>query len=93
VPGARSISIRACRIDPHLQTKMEKHVAGLLYSGMIQITHSPFSSLVLMVNKKEEGTWIMVTHYRHVNALTLKGKYPIPVIDELLDEVAGACWF
>jgi hypothetical protein len=31
--------------------------------------------------------------YMHLNALTIKSKYPVPIIDELLDELAGACWF
>jgi hypothetical protein len=31
--------------------------------------------------------------YRHLNALTVKSKYHVPIIDELLDELYGACWF
>jgi hypothetical protein len=35
----------------------------------------------------------MVVDYRHLNALTIKGKYPLPIIDEMLDELSGACFF
>lgn len=31
--------------------------------------------------------------YRHLNALNVKNRYPLPVIDELLDELSGAAWF
>jgi hypothetical protein len=34
-----------------------------------------------------------VVDYRHLNALSVKGKYPLTVIDELLDELSGAQWF
>jgi hypothetical protein len=37
--------------------------------------------------------WRLVVDYRHLNALTVKGKYPLSFIDELLDELSGACWF
>jgi hypothetical protein len=43
--------------------------------------------------KKGDNTWRLVVDYRHLNALTVKGKYPLPVIDELLDELAGSHWF
>ena len=35
----------------------------------------------------------MCVDYRYLNALTVKNKYPIPVVDELLDELAGSQWF
>lgn len=59
---------------------------------MIQHSNSAFSSPVILV-KKKDSTWHMVVDYRHLNALAVKGKYPLPVIDELLDELAGAAWF
>ena len=57
------------------------------------MSNSPFSSPALLVKKKEEGAWRLVIDFRHVNALTVKSKYPIHIIDELLDELAGDRWF
>jgi hypothetical protein len=47
---------------------------------------------VLLV-KKKDGSWRFCVDYHHLNAITVKGKYPVPVIEELLDELASASWF
>lgn len=92
MPGARPVTIRPYRVAPHLKTEIETQVSELLQSGMIRPSNSAFSSPVILVKKKDH-TWRMVVDYKHLNALTLKGKYHLPVIDELLDELAGASWF
>lgn len=64
----------------------------MLSSGLIQPSKSPFSSAVLLV-KKKDGTFHFCVDFRHLNAITAKIKYPVLVIEELLDELTGASWF
>jgi hypothetical protein len=92
IPGARPVSMRPYRVALALKSEIEKHVQELLAQGVITHSNSAFASPVILVRKSDQ-TWRLVVDYRHLNALTEKGKYPVPVIDELLDELAGARWF
>lgn len=86
------MSIRPYRVAPELKSEIERQVKELLEQGLITHSNSAFGVPVLLVNKGEVD-WRLVFDYRPLNALTIKGKYPLPVIDELLDELAGAQWF
>lgn len=64
----------------------------MLNQGTIQHSTSPFSFLALLVKKKDEGFRLCVD-CRTLNALTIKDKFLIPTVDELLGELYGACIF
>ncbi|XP_062187935.1 uncharacterized protein LOC133891241 [Phragmites australis] len=92
LPGAQPFKLRPYRYNPAQKDEIEKQIKDLLQNGMIQTSSSPFASPALLV-KKKGGDWRLCVDYRRLNALTVKNKYPLPIIDELLDELAGAKWF
>ena len=92
IPGATPVNVRPYRYPPAIKDEIEKQVTEMLKSGIIQHSVSPFSSSVLLVKKKDH-TWRFCVDFRHLNAITMKSKYPVPIIDEFLDELAHASWF
>jgi hypothetical protein len=92
VPGAIPFRLRPYRYNPAQKDEIETQISELLRNGMIQPSNSPFASPIILARKKT-GDWRLCVDYRRLNALTVKNKYPLPVIDELLDELQGAKWF
>ncbi|XP_039811591.1 uncharacterized protein LOC120674480 [Panicum virgatum] len=92
IPGARPVNIRPYRYPPALRDEIEKQVADMLQKGLMQPSSSSFSSPILLV-KKKDGSYRFCVDFRHLNALTMKSKFPVSVFDQLMDELASASWF
>ena len=67
-------------------------VEEMLEAGILRPSQSSYFAQVVMVHKKE-GPWHMCPDYRELNKITIKDKFPILVIDELLYELHGLVYF
>ena len=92
VEGARPPAHRVYRLSPAEDAELKKQLDAYLQAGQIEPARSPFGAGVLFARKKD-GTMRMCIDYRALNNITQKDKYPLPRIDEMLDNMAGAEFF
>ncbi|KAJ3698219.1 hypothetical protein LUZ61_001924 [Rhynchospora tenuis] len=92
IPGAKPVNLRPYRYSYFQKLEIETIVEELVNSGVIQPSTSPYASPVLLV-KKKNGGWRMCIDYRRLNDSTVKDKFPIPIIEDLLDELHGSKYF
>ena len=76
----------------HMNSEIDGHISDMLRRGVIQPSKSPWASGIVMVTKKD-GTKRFCVDYRRLNDVTLKDSYPLPRIDNSLEQLAGAQWF
>ncbi|WVZ85174.1 hypothetical protein U9M48_032124 [Paspalum notatum var. saurae] len=92
LPGIAPIAKRQYRVAPKEQELIKENIDELLGKGFIRPSSSPWAFSVLFVDKKD-GTRRMCVDYRALNDVTIKNKYPLPRIDDLFDQLQGACVF
>jgi hypothetical protein len=72
--------------------ELKEHIKELLEKGFIRPSLSPWGAPVIFVPKKD-GTQMLCVDYHALNEVTVKNKYPLPRIDDLFDQLYGACVF
>lgn len=78
---------------PHFQKEaMIKLIVDMLQEGLIWPSTSPYSSPILLVKRNDE-ICLFCVDYRALNAITIRDRFPIPTINELLDELHGVSYF
>ena len=92
IPGSVPPNIRPYRYPDFQKSEIECMIAKMLEVGIIQPSQSSFYAPIVLVHKKD-GSWHIFLDYRELNKLTIKDKFPIPLIDELLDELHGEIYF
>ncbi|KAL4363523.1 hypothetical protein GQ457_04G038370 [Hibiscus cannabinus] len=91
-PDSQPVNLRPYRFPYFQKSEVERQVKEMLASSIIQTSQSPFASPCLLV-KKKDGSWRLCVDYRQLNDMTVKNKFPIPVVDDLLDELSGSNYF
>lgn len=89
--GTNAINMRPYRYSTVQKTVIEELVQELLEQGVIRQSTSPFAAPIVLV-KKKDGGWRMCIDYWNLNKATIKDKFPIPIIEELLDELHGSSY-
>ena len=91
-PGAAPPNRPPYRLSPKEHEELQAQIEDLLAQGHIRPSQSPYGAPILFVPKKD-GRWRMCIDYRVLNKQTIKDRYPLPRIDDLLDRLGKAKYF
>ncbi|XP_066959143.1 uncharacterized protein [Macrobrachium rosenbergii] len=85
----KPFKMRAYRLSPFHRDVLKKEVEYLLQHGLAEPSSSHYSSPCVLV-KKPDGSFRMCTDYRKLNSISVADNYPLPLIDQLLDNIGQA---
>jgi Reverse transcriptase (RNA-dependent DNA polymerase) len=91
-PGVKPSASKVYPLAPSEQLQLDEFLRENLRTGRIRPSKSPMASPVFFI-KKKDGSLRLVQDYRMLNAMTVKNRYPLPIISELIAQLQGAKYF
>jgi hypothetical protein len=91
-PGTAPIYKTPFRMTTPKLAEFKDHIKELLEKGFLHPISSPWGARMIFVPKKD-ATQRLCVDYHALNEVTIKNKYPLPMIDDLFDQLCGACVF
>jgi hypothetical protein len=92
IPGAIFPNKAAYRLTPQENEEVKRQVQELLDKGLVRETLSP-CVVPIVLSPKKDGGWRMCTDSRAINKITIRYRFPLPRIDDLMDCLSGAIFF
>nr|GEZ42214.1 putative reverse transcriptase domain-containing protein [Tanacetum cinerariifolium] len=92
IPSALPVVKSPYQLASSEMLELSNQLKELQEKGFVRPSHSPWGAPVLFV-KKKDGAMRMCIDYRKLNKLTVKNRYPLLRIDDLFDQLQGACCF
>ena len=87
--GSDPVNQRPYRYAVQQKNEIDKMIQDLLKAGTVQPSSSTYAAPVVLV-KKKDNTWRLCVDYRKLNEMTVKDRFPIPLIEDLMDELGGS---
>jgi hypothetical protein len=92
IPGASFPNKAAYRLTLQENEEVKRQVQDLMDKGLIRESLSP-CTVPTMLNPKKDGGWRMCTDSREINKITIRYRFPLPRMDDLMDSLSGAKFF
>jgi len=92
IPGSEPKSSKVYPLSPVEQKELDSFLEENLHTGRIHPSKSPMAAPVFFI-KKKDSSLRLVQDYRALNSITVKNKYPLPLISELVSQLRGARYF
>ena len=91
-PGSKAVDCKIYPLSSEENKKLDEFLNENLKSGRIRSSKSPMASAFFFV-KKKDGSLRPVQDYRKLNEMTIKNRYPLPLISELVDKLKKSKYF